>query len=203
MPKTAAKPIIAVDVDEVLAVNAAGFVEYSNKRWGTDLKVEDYHEHWAELWQSDEEETERRAIEYHYSGVHRNLEPIDKAREVLTKLAKDYRLIVLTSRRVIIEQDTRDWLDANFPGIFHSVKFAGIFDKFANDRMNLTKADQLKRLEADYFIDDQPRHCLAAAEAGITALLFGDYKWNRNLELPSAVTWVKNWQEVVEFFEKE
>lgn len=200
-PKPASKPVIAIDVDEVLALNAPGFVDFSNRRWGTSLKPEDYHEHWAELWQVNEEESEKRAVEYHASGTIRDLEAISDAKQVLEKLSNSYKLVVLTSRRAIVEKDTRDWLATNFRGVFDEIHFAGIWDKVTKGRMNMTKASLLRELGADYFIDDQPRHCFAAAEAGIKVLLFGDYKWNHGLDLPKGVTWTKNWQEVLEYFD--
>jgi uncharacterized HAD superfamily protein len=201
MPKPASKPIIAVDIDEVLASNAPGFVEFSNKQWGTNLKAEDYHEHWAELWQSDEEETEKRAIAYHGSGTIEKLKPLTEAKPVLERLSKKYRLIVITSRRALIEQATKVWIEKYYPGVFEEVYLAGIWDKVVKGRMDLTKAGLLKELGADYFIDDQPRHCFAAAEAGIKSLLFGNYKWNQNLEIPKGVTPTRNWQEVLEYFD--
>ena len=60
---------IAIDVDDVLAENAAGFVAFSNQRWGTTLQVDDYDEHWAKIWNVDNEEVERRAKEFHNSSL--------------------------------------------------------------------------------------------------------------------------------------
>ena len=47
---------IAIDIDDVLAENAIGFVAFSNERWGTRLSVDDYSEHWSEMWRVDSEE---------------------------------------------------------------------------------------------------------------------------------------------------
>ena len=58
---------IAVDIDDVLAENAAGFVKYSNEKWGTNLTVDDYDERWGAIWKVDSLEVERRAQEYHNS----------------------------------------------------------------------------------------------------------------------------------------
>jgi uncharacterized HAD superfamily protein len=203
MPNPANKPIIAVDVDEVLALNAQGFVEFSNQRWGTDLKPEDYHEHWSEIWQVTEEEAEKRAIEYHSSGALAKLDIVSDAKKVLEKLSRNFKLVILTSRRAIVEKDTRDWIENNFPRVFDDIYLAGIWDKVVKGRMDMTKAGLLKELQAAYFIDDQLRHCFAAAEAGIETLLFGDYPWNQTDEFPEGVTRVKNWQEVLEYFDAE
>ena len=60
---------IAIDIDDVLAENAIGFVAFSNERWGTRLSVDDYSEHWSEMWRVDSEEAERRARIFHDSGI--------------------------------------------------------------------------------------------------------------------------------------
>ena len=54
------KKTIAIDIDDVLAANAENFVEFSNKKWGTHLRPDDYTEHWAELWDVDFDEVEKR-----------------------------------------------------------------------------------------------------------------------------------------------
>ena len=49
-------------------------------------------------------------------------------------------------------------------------------------------------------IDDQPKHCLSAAECGVEALLFGNYRWNQLADLPDRVTRVQDWEEVERYF---
>lgn len=49
-------------------------------------------------------------------------------------------------------------------------------------------------------IDDQLKHCQAAASLGIKAVLLGDYPWNRTEKLPSGVTRCKDWPAVLEYF---
>ena len=60
---------IAIDIDDVLAENAIGFVAFSNERCGTRLRVDDYSEHWSDMWHVDSEEAERRAHVFHDSGA--------------------------------------------------------------------------------------------------------------------------------------
>ena len=64
----------------------------------------------------------------------------------------------------------------------------------------MTKAEICAEIGADYLVDDQPKHCLAAAKAGIKTILFGDYKWNRDTKLMPNMVRAKNWQEVLEYF---
>src|SRR3989338_11006305 len=97
---------IAVDIDDVLAANAEGFVEFSNQRWGTHLKPDEYTEHWAEMWGVDFEEVEKRRhiiIEERVFLKHRLFEEV---RSVLKKLAKNHKLVIVSSRGPRVQIDT-------------------------------------------------------------------------------------------------
>lgn len=198
------KPIIAIDIDDVLAVHAASFVRYSNEKWGTNLRVEDYDEHWATVWKVDMEETERRAVEYHASGVIGQYDHYPEALHTLQQLAQNYRLIVATSRRAVVRPETEAWLTRCFPGVFDEVCFVGIYDGGLGNggAFQKTKLDLLQDKGAEYLIDDQLKHCVAVAEAGLNAVLFGDYSWNQMDALPERIVRCKDWAAVLEYFEK-
>jgi 5'(3')-deoxyribonucleotidase len=199
------KQIIAVDIDDVMAAGAAGFIKYSNETWGHTLTVEDFDENFAVAWGVSIEEAMRRVTQYLESGAHGRFDPLVEALPVLKRLAAKYELIIVTSRRLIIKPETDAWIAKHFPNIFSKIVYAGIYDNSNKDdvhhRLKHTKADVLKDLGADYLIDDQPKHCLGAAEAGVTCLLFGDYKWNRDItDLPKNVVRTKTWKQVEEYF---
>lgn len=197
---------IAVDIDDVLAANAEGFAEFSNKRWGTNLKPDDYSEHWAELWKVDFDEVSKRReiiISEKLFVKHRFF---DEAKPVLKKLAKRYKLVVVSSRGRAIQTDTIDWINQEFKDIFSEIHFAKIWDRpniHVLEKLKLTKAEILAEIGADYLIDDQPKHCIAAVKAGIICLLFGEYRWTKVNNLPKGITKVKNWQEVLEYFNEK
>lgn len=189
---------IAIDIDDVLAENAAGFVAFSNRRWGTKLTVDDYDEHWAKMWQVDKEETERRAAEYFASESARGYGHIGGALEVLERISSQHHIMIATSRRIHMKHDTIEWVEEHFPGVFSStaIYFAGIWDNIKDNSHKITKAELVNKIDADVLIDDQLKHCIAVAEQGRHALLFGDYAWNRAEELPDFVTRCHNWQAV-------
>jgi 5'(3')-deoxyribonucleotidase len=203
MPNHASKQTIAIDIDDVLAANAEGFVAFSNKRWGTHLTPDDYSEHWAQMWRVDLDEVESRRRVLLEERVFTSHRFFDEAKPVLEKLKSRYKLVIVSSRRREIEKDTLPWLKKEFGGLFDAIHFAGIWDNGESilKQINMTKAKVLIELGADYLIDDQPKHCFAAAEAGLTALLFGDYGWNRDLKLMPGVVKVNNWQAVEEYFD--
>jgi hypothetical protein len=98
--------------------------------------------------------------------------------------------------------DTLEWLDRHYQGLFSDVHLAGLFDVLTEHSHKGTKVELITRIGADYLIDDQPKHCLAVAQAGGQAILFGDYSWNRNIgPLPKGVTRCLDWVAVKEYFD--
>ena len=194
------KPIIAVDIDDVLVNEAEFIIAYSNKHWGHSLSLSDYTEHWSELWQVEMEEVERRAKELHQPGIKSKYRLIEHAHKILSKLSREYELVILTSRRAAVKEESFEWVEQNFAGIFSQVRFTGFYDTLDKNRHMLTKGDVLVDMGATYLIDDQLKHCLGAAEAGINVVLFGEHKLPAETKLPSNVVRCANWQAVQEYF---
>lgn len=196
------KPIIAIDIDDVLADYSAEFAVSSNRLWGTELTVDDYHEDWMKVWGIGFEEVLERGKALFEDRIHERLNRKDGAAEVLTELGTDFDLMILTARGDSTKAATLEWFARHYPMIDHgSITFANLWANPEPGMVNRTKGDIAKRLGVAYIIDDQLKHCLAAAEHGIEALLFGDYRWNQADELPQGVTRVENWGAVRTYFE--
>lgn len=195
------KPIIAVDIDDVLAVHAEAMVAYSNRTFGTSLTIDDYSEHWSQMWQIDREETEKRSHDYHMTDDMTHYKHHEDAVEVLTDLSQTYRLIIVTSRRKQVTEITKAWIAKHFHGIFEEIYFAGIWDKITDASFTATKADMCKKLGVSYLIDDQSKHCNAAVEAGIQAIMFGNYPWNRQDAVHPYVVKCATWADVKAYFD--
>ncbi|HVS58298.1 MAG TPA: hypothetical protein VHD60_00990 [Candidatus Saccharimonadales bacterium] len=191
------KPIIAVDMDDVLAGHAEAFVAFSNATYGTRLTVEDYSDHWDKLWNVEREEIERRAAAFHAPGTTLQYRADQSAKHTLKKLKANFRLVIVTARSKGEVDITYQWINKHFVDVFSEVHFVPIWE--INNRT--TKADICRQIGAQYLVDDLAQHCNTAAEAGITALLFGDYPWNRGVAIAQGVRRVRGWQEVEEFFD--
>lgn len=196
------KPVVAVDIDDVLAAEAAFIVAYSNKHWNHTLTISDYQEFWEEMWGVDHDEAERRALELHQPGIGGSYEPMAGAREALLRLCDDFELVVITSRRALVREETLGWLKEHVGDVFSQVVFSGIWDGGRDGAHKLTKTEMLRSVGAQYLIDDQLKHCLSAGEAGIRAVLFGNYPWNQADGLPTGVTRCKDWGTVLEYFDE-
>lgn len=197
------KPIIAVDIDDVLAIENEAVREFANQRYGHAHKPEDYlvdGEYWG-YWEYvqgvDEQEGKRRYGEYMASGLKGHLKVMDGALEALTALKQQYDLVVVTSREAHLVDLTHDWLVRHFPGVFNHVEFVAVW---TGDTKG-SKAVVCSHLNASYLIDDNPEHLLLAAEAGIKGILFGSYGWSSSRQVPETVDRAANWQEVREIFD--
>ncbi|HSX15227.1 MAG TPA: hypothetical protein VLF40_00365 [Candidatus Saccharimonadales bacterium] len=197
-----AKPVIAVDIDNVLSLTGASFIAFSNQMFGTSLTLADYSEDWQTMWGVPAEEIDRRAQVMIDQHMRLGYEPVPHVLESLTKLREQYTLVALTSRKKMLEPETRPWVEQHCPGMFQDIVFAGFWDDptVANSH-TLTKGELYTKLGARYAIDDQPKHCQAAAAVGVDAILFGDYPWNQADELPSGVTRCNDWAAVLEYFD--
>ena len=195
------KPIIAIDIDDVLADYADGFIQFTNEHWGTSLTIDDYDEHWANVWKVEHDEVVKRADKIHELRMIKGLLHKAEACDVLSRLSDRYQLIIVTSRRIQNKEDTLEWLKLHYPMIMpQEVTFSGFYDTISDDSVHRTKGKIVSSLGAAFLIDDQLKHCVSATKHGVQSLLFGNYSWNRGEDLPDGVSRVGNWQEVEDFF---
>lgn len=195
------KPLIAVDIDDVLSHTASTILTYGNEKWGYHHTLDDFTEDLATMWQIEKPEAELRWNEFMVSGSFDTFGVIEDAKQALEALQPRFSLWAVTSRRESLLSVTERWLNSNYPGVIEKVLSAGIYGKSRENSVHLTKAEILQEIEADYLIDDQPKHCIGAASVGIPSVMFGEYPWQRDIKLPDLVTRCKSWQEVVRYFD--
>lgn len=191
-----AKPIIAVDIDDVLTLTVQHILDYSNKHWGTNLTIAEYHESFPKMWGVPKDVAEVRWHQFLEQGELGKVKPLPGAMKALQRLSKRFTLIPLTSRRDHLREMTQGWMDRHMGDGLEPVRTMGIPWGKDPHAWKVTKASTVVELGADYLIDDQLKHCLATAEAGKKAVLFGDYPWNRIDKLPEGVVRCADWREV-------
>src|SRR5262249_48775211 len=118
---------------------------------------------------------------YYDSGLDGHLQPIPGAVLALQKLSKKYHLAILSSQQLFQAEHTKQALIKEFGNLFRSMHFTASYNL---GDIHVSKADVCKELGATYIIDDQLVNVTACAEAGVTAVLFGDYHWNQHDKLP-------------------
>jgi uncharacterized HAD superfamily protein len=193
---------IAVDVDDVLASEREAVRNYINGEFGTDHTLDDYsvegpyERYWEHVWQVPDEVARQRFEAYLRSGIHESMRAHDGAVGTIERLRENYDLAVVTSRQDILFDITRAWLEECFPRAFKRVEFVAAWSKDEK----VSKAVVCRGIGASYLIDDNLDNCRVAAEVGIKGLLFGNYGWNRNKDLPPGVVRVENWKSIGEYF---
>jgi uncharacterized HAD superfamily protein len=198
------KPIIAVDIDDVLANENEGMRQFINNAYGLSLTEQDYAAsgpywgYWEKVWGVDEAEGRRRYQAYLDARVSKHHVVIDGAIESINELKKAYDLVVVTSRYDTLVDLTEAWLAKHFPAVFKQLEFVSVWSKSEK----VTKAMICKQIGAQYLIDDSVEHCTLAVDAGITALLFGDFGWNRTEKVSEHIVRVKDWQAVKRYFDE-
>jgi 5'(3')-deoxyribonucleotidase len=185
---------IAIDCDDVVVETAQCIVDYYNKTYGTKLAFGDiYTKDLQRLNVPDIATAIGRMEVYLESEDCRLLSPSGEAIAVMKRLARRYKLHIVTGRSSRIEAATRDMLQRHLPGILTSVTFTNFFNHKVTH-----KADVCREIGADLLIDDHLPHVLPAAQAGIDTLLFGSYPWNQTDQLPPNTRRVRSWREVAE-----
>jgi uncharacterized HAD superfamily protein len=205
MPKPADKPVIAIDLDEVLSAQMDAIRVFTNKYYGTKLSPDDfrieapYWRYFETVWGVDDKEGERRVEHYISSGGFGLQKTLPGALEAIKRLKHHFRLVIITSRKKEHAEMTHQWLEKHFPRVFDHIGFTSVW----GSESSVAKAKLSKEIGASYLIDDNLDHCLLAAREGIRCLLFGEYGWNRGNVTGSNIVRVKNWEEVLKYFDEE
>ncbi len=187
------RPLIAIDIDEVLFPFVPQLAEYHNTKHGTSLTADDFTTYdFDKVWGGTVVEAVAKVNAY-FAADHLGVVPIDGAIENLKSLADHYRLIVMTSRHDILTAATHAWIDRHFAGVFETVILAGNHHAGGDVR---TKVSLCRELGAVALIDDSLRYVKECAEVGQRAILFGNYPWNQTDKLPEGVVRARNWDEV-------
>ena len=174
----ASRLVVAVDIDEVLGAFLVAMNKWSAEELGLHYTLRDYHAYnFASVWRCDAAEANERVHRFFQSAHFKALAPLPGARSSLQRLESVADLVVVTSRQLLIEQETREWLEAHFPGTFKTVLLG---NHFALSGASRTKAELCREAGATILVDDNPVYARECAEAGIDVLQFnlgGNYAW--------------------------
>ncbi len=174
------KPIIAVDIDEVLGSFVKALSKWYNNKFGTNFNEKSYHSYdFHKVWNCSLEQCNKSVELFFLSNVFKNdIEPVDGALEALIDLKDNgYELHVVTARHEGVKQDTINWINKYYPNIFQEIHFGNHYSKLGKNRK---KSEICRDINATVLIDDSWKYAKDLASNQQYCILFGDYAWNTN-----------------------
>eukprot|EP00056_Hartaetosiga_gracilis_P008189 m.116931 g.116931 ORF g.116931 m.116931 type:complete len:290 (+) comp12865_c0_seq5:1291-2160(+) len=195
------KPVIAIDLDEVLGYFVRALCNYHNETYGTSYCEGDFHSYTFRcVWGGTEEESSRKVHDFLESDHFlKGIDVVPGAKEALLRLKESYDLVICTSRQHVIAQTTHEWIERHYPNIFSSVLFGNHYGK---DGVKKSKPEMTMAINAEFLIDDALHYADQCAGHLQQVLLFGEYAWNKRDEpMGNGITRVKDWVDVLNYFD--
>jgi uncharacterized HAD superfamily protein len=188
---------IGLDLDEVLAGFIDQFVVYYNQRFGTKLRKTDFTEYeMSHTLGRGMEETTEIVYDFYDSLYFLGIPPVYGAINGVARLHDSHQVSVVTGRPAALEMKTRIWLEERFLNGFQHIVFG---NHYAREGISIEKSELCRSLSINLLVEDSPAYATECATAGIPVLLM-DRPWNRNGPLPSNVTRVYDWEDVLDYF---
>lgn len=165
------KPVVGIDCDGILSNFTHDFTKLANGIHGSPIIFDREIDTWlsgqtyglskkefSQIWDAVDD------------SFWEGLAPCCSQYEFdrLAEIADDGRLYVITNRKSPASAATKRWL--NRFGIGHAIL---VHTK--------DKEEAVRQTGVDYFIDDRPRNCLQALDAGAKSFIM-DWKYNRGFE---------------------
>mmetsp|Transcript_5109 Transcript_5109/g.8925 ORF Transcript_5109/g.8925 Transcript_5109/m.8925 type:complete len:230 (+) Transcript_5109:316-1005(+) len=190
---------LAVDLDEVLGGFVEPLCEFHNNEYGTSLSLDDFHSYiFHNVWGGSVEESLEKVHRFFESNYFLNMQTISGAQEGILQLSKYFRLVCVTSRQLIVEEETRKWLTKFYPGLFSDVLFG---NHWGVQGRKVSKSELCRIINAVALIDDSLDYARECAANGIPVLLFDykhQYRWNKTeIPLHPLINRVSDWNEIV------
>lgn len=194
---SAKKPLLAVDLDEVIFPFTREYVRYFNSDHGTHYSLDDLETYYyvEQLHGIDDMDVIEDMIhKFHARAVRDKILPYSGAVDALQKLSSAYEIVIITARHPAVQELTHTWIQEHLGELASEVHFA---HETADQQ---TKADICHKLGVSVMIDDMVKHFRGCPEVGVRCLLFGNMPWTKADEatMPVGIERVENWKEVLE-----
>ena len=195
------KPIIAVDIDGVLADWVGSAVPRLNKILDTTLDVNgnvsfDLHKAFGV-----DKKTMHEALDKLYENFSVDeCKRVSGAKGAIVKLSRDFDIIAITARPKEFWKQTYDWVKDNFDGVIELYFGTAQGKPFGADQHKFDKLVICKRFNASYLIEDNPAEIIEALKSNTKPLCIA-WPWNneisKNIEVPRG-----DWKFITQYIEE-
>lgn len=158
---------IGVDIDEVLCPFLKTMI-LSSKRKPAVLGVNKFPYVYRSVFGVSHEEGQRILYDFYKTEEFKNLPVIKKSQDCLNELKESgYNIYAITGRQSFIRDETEEWLEKNYPGIFSELFMT---DSFTADEVS--KSSICIGMNIGTIVDDNMLTCLQCARHDITPINF-------------------------------
>jgi uncharacterized HAD superfamily protein len=194
--------LVALDLDEVLGDSMQAFVAFHNQNYATDLKLHDFYTYqFEDILNVSPEVGQQRIKQYYKSRYFAEILPVSGAVEGVEELSKEHDLVVVTARHLLIEEQTRAWLNNYFGSRLSKVYFAQSYHRVEG---GAKKSEICKEIGAELIVEDCHEYAAECAPV-LNQVLLLDRPWNRaqlvdansQEQSRSKIKRVHNWDEIV------
>jgi 5' nucleotidase, deoxy (Pyrimidine), cytosolic type C protein (NT5C) len=139
-PPPPERKVIAIDLDDTLSYTNLTICKWHNEKYGTNMTLDDFHSYY--YWKNPGWGTPSEAIskveDFLLSPTVNEIPPIPSAQKA-TKHLKEagYTLVVITARMHEISDNTVQWLETHFPGVFDTVYFTSAFQSNPDEKPHM------------------------------------------------------------------
>lgn len=186
---------IAIDIDEVLGQFMKSLIEFHNSEYKTNYKLEDFFSYnFWNVWGGTKEQAIQKVYNFHKTNYFKEIKPVEDAQESVKKLRENNELFIITSRQNDVMEETKKWIEKNFPKTFTNIYFT---NHFSQNGKSKTKKEICELLDVDILIEDSLEYSLECIRPNRKIFLL-DYPWNKSDSLPKEITRVYSWKEILE-----
>jgi len=194
--------LIAIDIDDVIADTKAAARAWVTVASGIVLDESVYESH-SGYW----DYYNRIWAAHGISGVRyeqfldeliedqSHMPLLAGAQFAVRELRKNYRIVLITARDPLLEKATRRWIDEHLGNDIQLFLSSNPLVRSTHK----SKGQLCRELGASLLIDDNVENCKSALDAGVKAILFGRYAWQKDPPL-QAVN-IRSWPEVLEYID--
>lgn len=189
--------ILGFDLDEPLADMFTTFIMYHNAFHGTNYTRDDWTSYSFMDFMGDESEVVYDKIKHYFTTSYfKNMKPTAGAVEGVKKLRNNNQLYVITARMLMVEDETKEWVEHYYPKFFSGIYLTNQGD-IKGPKKDKSYYCQLLGIES--FVDDAYHNILDVAPVIKSALIW-DELHNRNVILPKNVSRAFDWNDILKYW---
>jgi uncharacterized HAD superfamily protein len=189
---------IGIDIDDTIVEYMKGYLEFYNKKKGTNFILDDVFSYsQVEVMKIPGEEAKQLIFEFGESEKFMDLDFFPGAKDSISSLENgEHKIFFITSRPEREREKTKKFLEKNFPKNNFELHLSG--ERWGKLK---SKGEICEELCVEVMVEDNEHYALDCAKRGIKTFLV-DRPWNKEYEKHENIIRVENWEEIMEVLNK-